>query len=86
MDKKLAFLLGAVASVATIGGAQAAPPAALNASAALEARSFGDLLSPIPNAGAVLRAMEAEAKSQPVEETAATDGVQVAQYHHHHHH
>ncbi|MBV9753222.1 MAG: hypothetical protein JO188_11935 [Hyphomicrobiales bacterium] len=86
MDKKLAFLLGAVATVATAGGAQAASPAAPSAGAALEARTFGDLLNPIPNAGEVLRALESEARSAPIQEAVSSDGVQVAQYHHHHHH
>jgi hypothetical protein len=79
MDKKIAGLLGAVAAVSTMGTAQAAP--ALNPTETLRANSFADLLEPIPNAAALLQAVD----QQPQAET--PDGnVQMARYHHHHHH
>jgi hypothetical protein len=79
MDKKIAGLLGAVAAVSTIGTAQAAPT--LNPTETLRAYSFAELLEPIPNAAALLRAVD----EQPQAETA--DGnIQLAQYHYHHHH
>jgi hypothetical protein len=86
MDKKIALLLGVVATLASAEGAQAATPTAPNSGEILQARSFGDLLTPIPNAGAVLRAIEAQAAAQPVQAAASSNGVEVAQYHHHHHH
>ena len=79
MDKKIASLLGAVGALATIGSAHAATipdPAEV-----LTVRSYADLLNPIPNAMAVLEAIDNSA-SKPV------TNVQVAQFfeHHHHHH
>ncbi|HLY44624.1 MAG TPA: hypothetical protein VKQ73_03520 [Stellaceae bacterium] len=84
MDKRIAALLGAVAGLATLGSAQAATPAP-NASEALQASSYADLLAPIADAGALLKADDA-ARSQ-----APQPGVKLAQYygryyHHHHHH
>ncbi|MBV9828165.1 MAG: hypothetical protein JO001_21230 [Alphaproteobacteria bacterium] len=90
MDKKIAGLLGGVAAIATMASAQAAPAPA---GEALQATSYADLLAPIANASAVLKADNAarEAQAQSVE------AVQLAQYypypgygryyrHHHHHH
>jgi hypothetical protein len=45
MDKKIAGLLGAVAAVTTMTGAQAATQ-----TPALQAASYADLLMPVPNA------------------------------------
>lgn len=92
MDKKIAGLLGAVAGLALVGSAQAAIAPAASPSEALHASSYSDLLTPIPNAAALLRAddaAQAQAALQPDSEPA--DGVQTAQYyrpfyHHHHHH
>src|ERR1700739_3620136 len=50
MDQKIAGLLGAVAGLATAGAAQAAIEPAPNASEALHASSYADLLTPVPNA------------------------------------
>lgn len=83
MDKKIAGLLGAVASVATLGGvAQATPAAPTNDQMAV--RSYADLLAPVPNALEALRADDVALASQPVTEAGAE--VQVAQYYYHHHH
>jgi hypothetical protein len=80
MDKKIAGLLGAVAAVSTMSGAQAATQPA-NTFDALQASSYADLLAPVPNAVAALNADNAAlAQVPPVE------GVKLAQYHHHHHH
>jgi hypothetical protein len=56
MDKKIAGLLGAVAGVATMTSAQAATGPAPNASEALQASSYADLLAPIPNPVELLKA------------------------------
>jgi hypothetical protein len=73
MYKTITGLLGAVA---TLGVAQAAPTPDTND--ALKANSFAELLEPIPNATAVLNAMD--------EKSATENNVQLAYHHHHHHH
>ena len=87
MDKTLIGLLGAASALALAGGLQA-PAAASSldeAGATLQpARSFAELLEPIPNAQSVLRAEdersadEASADEKPI--------VMVQYYHHHYHH
>ncbi len=79
MDKKIAGLVGAVGALASVGGAHAATvpdPAEV-----LTVHSYTDLLNPIPNAVAVLKAID-NSTSEP------GANVQVAQFfeHHHHHH
>jgi hypothetical protein len=56
MDKKVGGLIGAVAGLATISTAQAAPEPGANLSEPLHAASYADLLAPIPDAVAALRA------------------------------
>lgn len=82
MDKKIAGLLGAVAALGTFGSAQATPQATPAPSDVLQANSYADLLEPIPNAGALLQAIDEAAPAT------AADNVQLVQffYHHHHHH
>jgi hypothetical protein len=78
MDKKIAGLLGAVATLGTFTAAEAGPaPAPADV---LRADSYADLLEPIPNAVAMLQAVD---QSTPAP---ATENVQLAQFHHHHHH
>ncbi len=79
MEKKIAGLLGAVAALGTLAGAQATSAP----SDVLKANSYADLLEPIPNAARTLQALEEQAAAKPAEAN-----VQVAQfyYHHHHHH
>ncbi|PSO22711.1 hypothetical protein [Bradyrhizobium sp. MOS002] len=78
MDKKIAGLLGAVAALGSFGAADAAPsPAPADV---LHANSYADLLAPIPNAGALLQAVDESAFVR------AGDNVQLAQFYHHHHH
>jgi|SRR5664279_3126766 len=79
MDKKIAGLLGAVAAVSTMGTAQAAPTA--NPMETLRANSFAELLEPIPNAAALLLAVDEKGSAE-----TADGNIQLAQYHHHHHH
>jgi hypothetical protein len=79
METKIAGLLGAVAALSTMGTAQATPaPAPADA---LQVNSYADLLEPIPNAVALLQAVDEQAPAK-----SADANVQVAQYHHHHHH
>ena len=81
MDKKIAGLLGAVASLGAMNAAQAAPTPSPAPSDVLRANSFADLLEPIANAAALLQAVD---ESAPV--PSADDNVQLAQFYHHHHH
>jgi len=85
MDKRIAGLLGAAAALTTVTAAQAAAPLPAQAT---EPTSYRDLLNPVPNAVAALRADDVQA-AQKTEE--AANEMQVAeriiiQHHHHHHH
>ena len=81
MEKKIAGLLGAMATLGAFNAAQAAPAPTPAPSDVLRANSFAELLEPIPNAAALLQAVD---ESGPV--SSASDNIQLAQYHHHHHH
>jgi hypothetical protein len=85
MDKKIAGLLGAVASLGAMNAVQAAPLSSPAPSDVLRANSFADLLEPIPNAAALLQAVDESAPAP-----SADGNVQLAQFivreHHHHHH
>jgi hypothetical protein len=50
----------------------------------MRARSFSELLQPIPNAAAVLQAVDEKTADRAQDGPLA--GAQLAQYHHHHHH
>jgi hypothetical protein len=77
MDKKIAGLLGAAAALSTMTGAQAAPAQQSLA----PTTSYKDLLQPIPNALAALKADEAAGP-----QAGAAAKLERVQYHHHHHH
>ncbi len=81
MDKKIAGLLGAAAALTAVNGAQAAAPA--QSSELSPAASYRELLGPVPNPLAALKADNAR-----LAETQASDATRLAQvyYHHHHHH
>jgi hypothetical protein len=85
MEKKIAGLLGAVATLGAFNAVQAAPAPNPPPTDILQANSFADLLTPIPNAASLLQAID---ESAPV--PSAEDNVQQAQlfypHHHHHHH
>src|SRR5579871_4621829 len=83
MDKKIAGLIGAVVTLASVDMAQAATPAAPHPGTALEAQSYAGLLAPIPNALTLLQAADAAGLPQ-----ITAGGVVEARYyrHHHHHH
>jgi len=79
LDKKMAGLLGAVAALGTLGAAQATPaPAPTDV---LAANSYAELLQPIPDASARLKALDKEQRAG-----ADAKGIQLAYRHHHHHH
>lgn len=80
MEKRIAGLLGAVATLGALNAAQAAPTPQAPIEA-LRANSFAELLEPIPNAVSVLKVVD-ESPTAP-----STEGnVQLAQYYYHHHH
>ena len=81
MEKKIAGLLGAMATLGALGAAQAAPLAGPAPTEVLQANSFADLLEPIPNAAALLQAVD---EKGPV--SSAEDNIQLVSHHHHHHH
>jgi hypothetical protein len=71
MGKRIAGLVGAMATLGAFNAAQAAPtPAPADV---LQANSFADLLTPIPNAAALLRAVD-ESRQSP----SAQENVQLA--------
>ena len=78
VDKKIAGAIGALSALAALGAAPASAAQAPSADDALSARSFTELLQPIPNALAKLQADEARLRSE--------TGVMRLAYHHHHHH
>jgi hypothetical protein len=81
MEKKIAGLLGAMATLGAFNAAAAAPTPSPAPTDVLRANSFADLLEPIPNAAALLQAVD---ESKPV--PSADENVQLAQFYHHHHH
>jgi hypothetical protein len=84
MDKKIAGLLGAVAALGTLGTSEAAPGPA--PSDVLRANSFADLLEPIPNAAALLQAVDESSPAPPANVEMAQLVVVGRDHHHHHHH
>jgi hypothetical protein len=85
MDKTLAGLIGAAGALAASASAQAATVGHPGIEEAMHAGSYADLLKPIPNAAALLRASDAAQAEAALGETPASV-FQVQYYHHHHHH
>jgi hypothetical protein len=84
MDKKIAGLLGAAATLATVSGSQAAVPTQANEPAA--ATSYRDLLNPVPDAVAALQADDWQLAEKRVGETQTAQIVVRRRYYYHHHH
>jgi len=84
MEKRIAGLLGAVAALGTLSAADAAP--APGTSDALRASSFTELLEPIPNAVALLKAVDEQRSTGPGANVQMAQVVVVRRHHHHHHH
>ena len=82
MDKKIAGLLGAVGALASLNAAQAAAPT--NSNDVLKARSYADLLDPIPNAAEKLQAVDKTPMTAPVQTAQLV--IEGRHHHHHHHH
>src|ERR1700738_1326359 len=81
MDKKIAGLLGAVATLGAFNAAEAAPAPSPAPTDVLRANSFAELLQPIPNAASLLQASDESAPAQ-----SADENIQPVQFYHHHHH
>jgi hypothetical protein len=79
MSRKVTGLVGTVAAVVMCDASMAATQAQPNPGNALRVESYADLLEPIPNAAALLRAVDREQDTQ-------APRVQLAYYYHHHHH
>lgn len=77
MDKRIAGLLGAAAAVAAVSAAHAT---ALVPSELTPAKTYRDLLAPVPNAVAALKTDDARLAEAPAND------LKLAQAHHHHHH
>jgi hypothetical protein len=84
LDKTIIGLLGGASALALLGGAQPSVASPSDETATLQpARSFAELLDPIPNASSVLQAEDERATA---DASADEKPMVVAQYHHHHHH
>src|ERR1700741_1383726 len=81
---KVVGIVGAVSGLAALDGAQAAtlenPNTALPA-----AKSYAELLEPIPNALAVLQAVDAAEAARGAQVAGTDADVTLVQHHHHHH-
>jgi hypothetical protein len=91
MDKTMISLLTGASALALVGGVESSAAASLDQANGLQpARSFAELLEPIPNAAEVLRAEHerdaAKAASQAPVELAQYYYNHHHYYHHHHHH
>jgi hypothetical protein len=89
MDKKIAGLAGAITSLASMQAAEASP--AKNVTEIVNPRSYAELLQPIPNAAALLKAVDAVDAARAEAEAKQKPNMRLAQYwdyypHHHHHH
>jgi hypothetical protein len=86
MEKKIAGLLGAMATLGAFGAAQAAPTPAPAPTDVLRANSFADLLEPIPNAIALLQAVDESAPAPSADANIHLAQIYIERHHHHHHH
>jgi hypothetical protein len=84
MDKRIAGLLGAAAALTTVTGAHAAVPAPANQPASVT--TYRDLLDPVPNAVAALKADDARLAEKTAAEASGDQVAQLVFEHHHHHH
>jgi hypothetical protein len=89
MEKKIAGLLGAVATLGAFNAAQAAPTPAPAPTDIMRANSFADLLEPIPNAATLLQVIDESAPAKPADVQLAQVVIGIGRgydHHHHHHH
>ena len=89
MNNKMAGLAGAITSLASMHAAEASPTQ--NVTEIVSPRSYAELLQPIPNAAALLKAVDSADAARAEAEAKGNPNVRLAQYwdyypHHHHHH
>jgi hypothetical protein len=86
MDKKIVGVIGAITGLAAMDQAAQATPATPTPDP-MNARSYAELLDPIPNAVAALRAADAATARETQDQAVGglNGDTQVAGYHHHHH-
>jgi len=88
MDKKIVGLAGAMTSLASMHPAEAA--LVQSETEIMNPRSYSELLQPIPNAVALLKAVDRANAARAEAEAKRKPNVRLAQYyyypHHHHHH
>src|SRR6202011_1581142 len=83
---KVVGIIGAVSGLAAFDSAQAAALETPNTTGLTQAKSYAELLEPIPNAIAVLRAIDAAEAARTAQEAGTAADLTLGQYHHHHHH
>jgi hypothetical protein len=83
---KIVGIVGAVSGLAALDSAQAVGLETPNTTGLTAAKSYAELLEPIPNALAVLRAVDAAEAARNAQEATTDASVTLVQYHHHHHH
>jgi hypothetical protein len=83
---KVVGLVGAISGLATLDASQAASLEGPNTRGLTPARSYAELLEPIPNALAVLQAIDAAEAARGAQEAGSDASVTLVQYYHHHHH
>jgi hypothetical protein len=87
VDKTIMGLLGGASALALLGASQAsAAPAVDEVNVLQPARSFAELLEPIPNAEKVLRAQDERSDAASHEEKPMVVAEYYHHYHHYHHH
>ena len=85
MDQKIAGIVGAVAGLTCVDVAQAAVVAP-NPQGFADAKSYAELLEPIPNALALLQSADAARAVGTEHDADVGANVQLARWYHHHHH
>jgi len=90
MEKRTAGIVGAIASIATMGAANAAVHPGPTQTEIMQPSSYAELLQPIPNAVAILQASNAallqNAQTKPGVLQVQYDNNGGNSHHHHHHH
>lgn len=85
MDKKIVGMVGAISGLASLDSAQAATAPGPSATELLGARSYAELLDPIPNALALLWEVETADAAREGRVSGTDPNMRLAAHHHHHH-
>jgi hypothetical protein len=82
MDRTIVGLVGAIAALVSFDTAQANTGTVSRSTEVSNAKSYEELLNPIPNAVALLHAAKVAGDNAPI---IGVEGVVQTAYHHHHH-